>query len=139
MPLALKQPHAAVKNYYAAAMKSWQISTASVVTSNLDFNNLFSGIWVVRIPPQEIAAGNNKSFVLNILRSNLFGIKILQIAILSTAMFSILYRYSAKQHEARYQIVKPSPMAIRNWHRGSGRPLSPATPPGHAGPHPAVQ
>jgi hypothetical protein len=49
MPLALKPTHAAVKNYYAAAMKSWKISTASVVTvvtSNLDFNNLFSGIWV---------------------------------------------------------------------------------------------
>ena len=26
-----------------------------------------------------------------------------------------------------------------NRHRGSGRPLAPATPPGHAGPHPAVQ
>ena len=26
-----------------------------------------------------------------------------------------------------------------NRHRGSGRPLSPATPPGHAGPHPAVR
>src|ERR1700730_5800424 len=26
-----------------------------------------------------------------------------------------------------------------NRHRGSGHPLSPATPPGHAGPHPAVR